>query len=320
MSLKCSAQLGALVAFVVLVVLLVALGARPGGRCGIGAEPSDAAAKTIPAELMALYQQAEADYGVPWSLLAAINSVESDFGKNVGPSSAGAQGPMQFMPDTWKEFMVDGNHDGRKDVMDPADAIPGAAKLLKKSGAPDDLRKAVFAYNHADWYVDKVLALARVFAEGGAIVAGEQCSGDTGDGSAAAVYAAANELHAMRVPYNYGGGHLTPARPGPGSDGPFNGLDCSSSVSWVLQHAGIKVATMTSGAFMSWGEPGPGHAVTLYTNPGHIIMSIIVGGKRRFFGTSGFGHPAQGTGPAWFTQPLTARYLATFVQRHPPGL
>ena len=107
----------------------------------------------------------------------------------------------------------------------------------------------------------------------------------------------------MRVPYNYGGGHMTPARPGPGSDGPFNGLDCSSSVSWVLQHGGIKVPTLDSTSFMSWGEPGPGKAVTLYANPSHIIMSIVVNGKPRFFGTSGFGHPAAGTGPAWFTPP-----------------
>jgi hypothetical protein len=71
---------------------------------------------------------------------------------------------------------------------------------------------------------------------------------------------------------------------------------------------------------MSWGEPGPGKAVTLYTNPSHIIMSIIVNGERRFFGTSGFGHPEAGGGPAWFTKPVSHAYLSGFVQRHPPGL
>jgi len=228
---------------------------------------------------------------------------------------------MQFMPATWQAYGVDGNRDRRKDIMDPEDAIPAAARYLKASGAPKDMQRAVFAYNHAQWYVDKVLALAKTFAQGGDLLVGEACAETgAGNGSAQAVFAAADTLHAMRVPYNYGGGHVTPARPGPGADGPYDGLDCSSSISWVLQHAGIDVATLDSTRFMSWGEPGAGRAVTLYTNPSHIILSVIANGKRRFFGTSGFGHPEQGTGPAWFTRPVSPRYLAGFVQRHPPGL
>ena len=72
---------------------------------------------------------------------------------------------------------------------------------------------------------------------------------------------------------------------------------------------------MTSGVFMSWGESGPGEHVTIYTNPDHIIIKI----GKRFFGTSGFGHPEAGTGPAWFTKQPSAAYLSGFVQRHPPG-
>ena len=135
-------------------------------------------------------------------------------------------------------------------------------------------------------------------------------------GVAGSVGGAADQLAAMHVPYNYGGGHTTPARPTAGQDGPFAGLDCSSSVSWVLQHAGIRLTTMTSGELMTWGDPGPGTTVTIYANPGHVFMKI----KGRYFGTSGFGHPAAGTGPAWFTTDPSPGYLAGFVARHPPGL
>lgn len=294
-----------LLAFTIGLAIVVALSDRPSSCTSAG----------VPAELMALYTAAEQRYAVPWPVLAAINSIETDFGKNLGPSNAGALGPMQFMPTTWRQYGVDANGDGIKDVMDPEDAIPAAARLLKANGAPKDLRHAVFAYNHAGWYVDKVLALSTTYA------AGASCpDAATGDASAQAVLDAANALHAMRVPYNYAGGHVTPTRPTPGSDGPYDGLDCSSSVSWVLQHAGIRIPTLDSTSFMSWGNPGPGTSVTLYTNPTHIIMSVLVDGRPRFFGTSGFGHPEAGTGPAWFTRPVSRGYLAGFVQRHPPGL
>jgi 3D (Asp-Asp-Asp) domain-containing protein len=146
-----------------------------------------------------------------------------------------------------------------------------------------------------------------------ALTAAACAEAPAGSGDAQAVLDAAQALAAMRIPYNYGGGHITPARPTAGSDGPFDGLDCSSAVSWVLQHAGIDVATMTSGAFMSWGEPGPGAEVTLYANPGHIFMSIRSGDELLFFGTNG------GRGPQFFPAP-SAAYIAGFVQRHPPGL
>lgn len=297
--------LGGLLAVMLATALLAALSDRP----------TTCSATGIPTALMPLYTAAEQRYGVAWSLLAAINSIESDFGHNNGPSSAGALGPMQFMPATWRHYGLDANNDGHKNIMDPHDAIPAAARLLKANGAPNDVRRALFAYNHAQWYVDKVLALSTRYADGASCTPAA-----TGNATPQAVYDAANTLHAMRIPYNYGGGHITPARPSPGSDGPYDGLDCSSSVSWVLQHAGIKVPTLNSTSFMTWGQPGPGSSVTLYTNPTHIIMSITVKGKPRFFGTSGFGHPQHGTGPAWFTRPVSPGYLAGFIQRHPPGL
>jgi transglycosylase-like protein with SLT domain len=106
--------------------------------------------------------------GLSWTVLAAIGQVESDHGRNAGRSSAGALGPMQFLPSTWKAYGVDGDRDGKADIMNPYDAIPAAAKYLCDHGGGnggESLYKAVFAYNHADWYVQKVLALARAYAD-----------------------------------------------------------------------------------------------------------------------------------------------------------
>ena len=97
-----------------------------------------------------------------WEVLAAINEIETDYGRNLNISSAGALGWMQFMPATWKAYGVDANRDGRKDPFNPVDAIFAAARYLKAAGAADDLRRAIFAYNHADWYVESVLMRARL--------------------------------------------------------------------------------------------------------------------------------------------------------------
>ena len=120
-----------------------------------------------PAELLPIWQAAGDAYGVPWQVLAAINKVESDFGRNMGPSEAGAVGWMQFMPATWLEYGTDADGDGVADPWNAKDAIYSAARYLAASGAQADLRSAVFAYNHADWYVDEVLQLASAFETGG---------------------------------------------------------------------------------------------------------------------------------------------------------
>jgi murein DD-endopeptidase MepM/ murein hydrolase activator NlpD len=118
-------------------------------------------------QLLELWKGAGAAYGVPWEVLAAINKVESDFGRNTGPSSAGALGWMQFMPSTWMRWGLDADGDGVANPWDPEDAIYAAARYLAAAGAQEDLYRAVYAYNHADWYVRDVLALAQVFAGGG---------------------------------------------------------------------------------------------------------------------------------------------------------
>lgn len=104
--------------------------------------------------------------GLSWTVLAAIGQVESDHGRNAGRSSAGAYGPMQFLPSTWRRYGVDGDHDGKADIMNPYDAIPAAAKYLCAAGAGGGgraLYRAIFAYNHADWYVRNVLNLASAY-------------------------------------------------------------------------------------------------------------------------------------------------------------
>jgi hypothetical protein len=117
----------------------------------------------IPPFLLPIYQACGTEYGVPWEVLASINKIETGFGTNLNVSSAGALGWMQFLPSSWEAFGVDANGDGRKDPYNPVDAICAAANYLKIAGAHDDLYQAIFAYNHADWYVQEVLLYARAY-------------------------------------------------------------------------------------------------------------------------------------------------------------
>ncbi|MEV1177930.1 lytic murein transglycosylase, partial [Nonomuraea sp. NPDC049784] len=105
--------------------------------------------------------------GLSWTVLAAIGQVESSHGRNNGPSSAGALGPMQFMPATWKHYGVDGDGDGKTDIWSPYDAVPGAANYLCANGAGqggEKLRKAIWFYNHSWDYVNKVMGIAEGYA------------------------------------------------------------------------------------------------------------------------------------------------------------
>jgi hypothetical protein len=118
----------------------------------------------VPPFLLPIYQAAGIEYGIRWEILAAINEIETDYGRNLNVSSAGALGWMQFMPSTWKAYGTDANKDRRKDPYNPVDAIFAAARYLKAAGYEEDVRRAIFAYNHADWYVDSVLLRARLIA------------------------------------------------------------------------------------------------------------------------------------------------------------
>ncbi len=118
----------------------------------------------VPVFLLPIYQAAGIQYGVRWEVLAAINEIETDYGRNLNVSSAGALGWMQFMPATWSQWGVDANKDGKKDPFNPVDAIFAAARYLKAAGYEKDARRSIFAYNHAGWYVDSVMLRARLIA------------------------------------------------------------------------------------------------------------------------------------------------------------
>jgi hypothetical protein len=118
----------------------------------------------IPPFLLPIYQAAGTQYGIRWEVLAAINEIETDYGRNLNVSSAGALGWMQFIPSSWRSYGTDANKDGEKDPYNPVDAIFAAARYLKAAGADQDLRRAIFAYNHADWYVDSVMMRARLIS------------------------------------------------------------------------------------------------------------------------------------------------------------
>jgi hypothetical protein len=118
-----------------------------------------------PAFLIPIHKQAGRRYHVPWQVLAAINSIETNYGRDLSVSSAGAVGWMQFMPGTWREYRVAADGHGTPNPYDPRDAIFSAARYLAANGARTDLRRAIFAYNHATWYVDEVLARARAIGD-----------------------------------------------------------------------------------------------------------------------------------------------------------
>jgi hypothetical protein len=106
-------------------------------------------------DLLRYYREAEAEFGVPWYYLAAINLVETRMGRIRGDSYAGAQGPMQFMPATWDIY-------GEGDINDTHDAILAAGRYLSAAGAPQRIERAIWMYNHDDEYVDAVMKYAAV--------------------------------------------------------------------------------------------------------------------------------------------------------------
>ncbi|HEX5929174.1 MAG TPA: lytic murein transglycosylase [Solirubrobacterales bacterium] len=141
----------------------------PSAALAIPSLPSSSCAATgVPPVLIPMYREAAAEYELgpqgP-AVLAGINLIETAFGTNLNVSSAGAQGWMQFMPETWAAYGVDANGDGVADPYNPEDAIHAAANYLSASGMPADTYGAIFAYNHADWYVADVLANAGCYAD-----------------------------------------------------------------------------------------------------------------------------------------------------------
>ncbi len=116
----------------------------------------------IPPFLLPIYQAAGTAYGIPWQVLAAINEVETDYGRDLSVSSAGAEGWMQFLPAEWAQYGVDANGDGFKDPYNPADAIFAAARYLRAAGANTSIKAGIFSYNHSQAYVESVMLRAQL--------------------------------------------------------------------------------------------------------------------------------------------------------------
>jgi hypothetical protein len=270
------------------------------------------AQREIPAEYLRLYQAAARRYGLDWAILAGIGRVECDHGRDPDPScthegavnGAGAGGPMQFLASTWATYGVDADGSGTADRWNPADAIYGAASYLRASGAPSDYRAAIYAYNHAGWYVAEVhewaaryrapaatarssLAGTEAPGEAGAgegadralegesptevrFVAGERAVLSPSDGHLALVPAGVPEtVQAMVV----AGNELQELPYGPGGHPDPRGADeedCSSTVNYVLYRSGVRPIAeilkdnLLAQDYVDWGAPGPGRWVTIY--------------------------------------------------------
>ena len=169
------------VSFPLLIILLVTASSGTPAQAtssatGLAGEPTALARASIPADYLTWYMGAAITCpGLPWSVLAGIGTVESDNGQSRAPgvrsgaNFAGAEGPMQFEPATFDQYAVNADPGQPLSPYDPADAIYTAAAVLCASGArggsPSGIEQAVLAYNHADWYVSEVLALAREYQQ-----------------------------------------------------------------------------------------------------------------------------------------------------------
>ncbi|GAA0987725.1 NlpC/P60 family protein [Acrocarpospora macrocephala] len=285
------------------IVLMTPL---PGGLFGGGGaecevdtgDLSETAKEDIPPEYLALYKKHGAAIGVQWNVLAAVGKRETDHGRSdlpgvkSGTNEAGAAGPMQFLISTWggkarieipsefNGYASDGDEDGIADVYNPADAILGAAKMLKRNGAPDDLRKAIFVYNRATWYVDQVLEIAARYAASGEVGVPPENNPDcdfTVQAPSAVVAKILEYALAQRgKPYRWGG------------TGP-DAYDCSGIIYMAYRNAGLSIPRTTFGQWpfgekVDAGEEQAGDLVffnagpgTSVTNPGHVGMIVSPG-------------------------------------------
>jgi len=353
----------AAVALFALMLIASLLGA---GAVSLGGAPdsfgvSDLAEAEIPPLYLSLYEQAASHYGLDWAILAGIGKVECDHGRDPDPSctkegavnSAGAGGPAQFLASTWAEYGVDADGKGPLDRWDPADAIYGMANYLRASGAPQNYRKAIYAYNHAWWYVNEVEHWASLYrgpaqpateiAPGSAhgvtdvdwpgvgsveTIAGTRALLSPQDGHLALVPSQAPPIVQAMV---IAGNELQELPYGPdGHPDPLGAPDedCSSTVNYVLYMAGIRPLAEIlrenplAQDYVDWGALGPGRGVTIYatTEPTDHVFIVIAGLRldTSYRGTD-VGPNREEGGPRW----RILNHIPTWAHwsvRHPPGL
>ncbi len=225
----------------------------------------------VPANIKKLYVQAGERYNLPWTLLAGIGMAETAHGANTATSTAGAQGLMQFMPATFAAMGVDGNHDGTIDIGDDADSVHSAANYLTRSGVtdgPDGVRQALFAYNHATWYVNDVLAYAAAYGGGVVLADPTDCGPGTGPGDPT-LPPISNERLKTVLGFAADQAGETYVL---GANGP-DVWDCSSLTQQALAQVGIS-APRTAAAQRDWLALGNGHRVQPGAErPGDLVFS-----------------------------------------------
>jgi peptidoglycan DL-endopeptidase CwlO len=228
--------------------------------------PSSVAIADIPADFLSLYEREAAAYRIDWAVLAAIGKIECDHGRSQAAgcnppgttNGKGATGPMQFIGSTWRAgtppmtvpgigppspstaegYATDGDGDGLANVWDPADAIAGAARLLRANGAPTDYRAALYVYNPDVGYVTAVLAQARDYRAAFA----------PGASSAIRVALGWAVSHVGRLTYNLGpptdrGGSVQDMQ---SHEPAGTTCDCSMFTRWAFAQAGIDIGLTTS--------------------------------------------------------------------------
>lgn len=255
-------------------------GGGPG--CGSGNQPgqSGTAKGDIPRNYLELYKKAGEKFGIPWNVLAGIGKEETNHGRSSlpgvhnGQNYAGAGGPMQFLAATFNSYAVDGNHDGKKDRYDPADAIFTAARYLKANGAPDRTWNAIWHYNHASWYVDDVLTYAKHYASGDFTIAGDvppaECDNNLPANASAAVKAVISYAHDQIGKWYLWGGA-----------GPDR-FDCSGLTMMAYRQVGVNIPR-TSQEQWAWGpkikngKEKPGDLVMFGSPAGPHHVGLVIG-------------------------------------------
>ncbi|UGT59890.1 NlpC/P60 family protein [Nocardia asteroides] len=272
------------------VVFDHALTPAPGTSTGTGSTPSTEADQDIPAEMLVLYQAAAGDCpGLDWSVLAAIGKVETDHGRSPlpgvssGENASGAGGPMQFLAPTFDSVVsrhrLPPGGASPPSRYNPSDAIHAAAFYLCDSGAPADLHAAIFAYNHADWYVTQVLDQATRYRSGDCHAA------SPAPPAAARVIAFA--CAQLGLPYVWGGN-------GPEVNG---GWDCSGLTQAAYRAAGISLPRTTynqvhTGATIPEDQLAPGDLLFYSTDGDVHHVGIYLGGGQMVHAPT-FSEPVQ---------------------------